>query len=290
MVMAIHRSASAQWHRPDTLMPKRLKLVLGTGGVVYAGTLIGLSQMWYKDYEQTPFHFFNDNAQWAQIDKFGHAYTAYIFGKSGIRAMRWAGVKENTAIWVGGMYGFVFLTSIEILDGHYKAWGASVGDMAANATGAMFVIGQELAFGSQVMTMKFSYHPTEFPDYRPEVLGKDFREQVIKDYNGQTYWFSFNMKAMTGSQKIPKWFNVAFGYGATGLLTGKDDPAYHSDDWPEFKRYRSLYFSLDLDLDRIKTRSKFLNSTLFFLNMIKIPMPTIEWNPEQSFVFHPIYF
>ena len=38
--------------------------------------------------------------------------------------MKWSGVPEK-AIWYGGAYGAVFLTTIEILDGYSAEWGAS---------------------------------------------------------------------------------------------------------------------------------------------------------------------
>src|ERR1700757_2226381 len=42
-----------------------------------SGSLVALSQVWYKDYPRTSFHFFNDNGEWLQMDKCGHATTAY---------------------------------------------------------------------------------------------------------------------------------------------------------------------------------------------------------------------
>ena len=44
----------------------------------YGITLALLNQTWYSQYERVPFHFFDDNAGWLQIDKVGHAWTAYI--------------------------------------------------------------------------------------------------------------------------------------------------------------------------------------------------------------------
>lgn len=267
--------------------PTRLKLVLGGGAALYAGTLIGLHNIWYKDYERTDFHWFDDNGGWMQVDKFGHAYTAYIFGKAGIRALEWTGIDRKKAIWIGGSYGFIFLTSVEILDGHYAVWGASAGDMLANASGAALVIGQELAFKSQVLTMKFSYNPTPLAQYRPNVLGSGDIERVIKDYNGQTYWFSLNYRSVfKGHDFIPKWLNIAGGYGAYGMLGGETNPS----DLPEIERYRKYLFSLDVDFDRIKTKSKFVNSVFFFLNLIKVPFPTLEVNSKGELVFHPVYF
>ena len=43
-----------------------------------------------------------------------------------------------------------------------------------------------------------------------------------------------------------------------------------------FNRYRQGYFSLDVDLTRIKTKSKVLRSVFACLNIIKIPFPNLE--------------
>jgi len=55
-------------------------------------------------------------------------------------------------------------------------------------------------------------------------------------------------------------------------------------------RYRSYYLALDLDLDKIKTRSKFLKTTFFVLNFIKFPLPTVEFNSLGETKFYPFFF
>ena len=64
--------------------PKRLALVLGTETTIYGGLMVGLNSLWYKDFPKSDFHFFNDNNEWLQMDKVGHATTAYYVGKFGI--------------------------------------------------------------------------------------------------------------------------------------------------------------------------------------------------------------
>jgi hypothetical protein len=43
------------------------------------------------------------------------------------------------------------------------------------------------------ITPKFSFHTTQYAQYRPNVLGSSLAEQILKDYNGQTYWLSVNL-------------------------------------------------------------------------------------------------
>ena len=42
---------------------------------------------------------------------------------------------------------------------------------------------------NNVLHPKFSFHQTKFASQRPETLGASLNEQILKDYNGQTYWF-----------------------------------------------------------------------------------------------------
>lgn len=273
--------------------PVRLGIVAGGAGLFYAGTLTGLAAVWYQDKDYVGFHLTNDNDGWMQIDKFGHAYTTYLMGRMGIAAMKWTGVSRKKAIWWGGSYGFIFMTSIEIIDGHYAEWGFSPTDMLANAAGSILLIGQELAFDKQILTYKFSYHHTEYAQYKPGTLGEGDLERVIADYNGQTFWLSLNLKdVMPRNKYLPNWLSIAGGYGANGMLGATQNPQYGAGgvEIPHFERYRSYYLSLDIDFDKIKTRSKFLKSTFFFLNMLKFPLPTVEFTSQGNTHFHPFYF
>ena len=296
IIFCITKSNSGQ-NYSDTLQkpfsPVKFGVVAGGGGLFYGGTLASLYTVWYQDKSPSPFHFTNDNAGWMQIDKYGHAYTSYLFGKLGMNALKWAGVDRKKAIWYGGSYGFLFLTSIEILDGHYWEWGASPMDMVANASGSILLIAQELVFNKQILTYKFSYHHTELAEYKPGILGQNHLERVVADYNGQTFWLSLNLKSVfTHQKRLPSWLNIAGGYSAYGMLSGETNPLYAYDGTrlPHIDRYRRYYLTLDIDFDKIKTRSKFLRSTFFFLNLIKFPLPTVEFNTLGETKFHPFFF
>ncbi len=271
----------------------RFALAAGTGTAFYAGTLASLYTVWYQDNNWVGFHFTNDNADWKQIDKYGHAYTCYTFGKLGMQSLRWAGVKDKKAIIYGGSFGFLFMTSVEVLDGHYKEWGFSTMDMVSNASGALLLIGQELAFKKQVVTFKFSYHHTELAELRPAVLGEGFLDRVVQDYNGQTFWASTNLKSIfSNSEWLPSWLNVAPGYSAYGMLSSQERVFYDQDfnRLPGNHHQRQYFLSLDVDFEKINTNSKFLKSVFFFLNMIKVPLPTFELNSDGQAKFHAIYF
>ncbi|MCB2221907.1 MAG: YfiM family protein [Bacteroidetes bacterium] len=277
---------------PDSLNKKRLRYVVGGQAAIYATSLTLLYQAWYKDYPQSNFHWFNDNNEWLQMDKIGHATTSAYFGKFGYEMYRWAGVERKKAIWIGGSTGFILLTVIEILDGFSAQWGASAGDFIANATGTGLFIGQQLAWNEQRLYLKWSYHQTQYAQYNPEKLGTSFMESMLKDYNGQTYWLSGNIKSFLPKQsKFPYWLNVSFGYSGEGMLGAIHNPTEVNDEQiPEFTRYRQYFLSLDVDLARIKTKSHFLKFIFNGLNFIKIPFPAIEFNNQDGVKFHALYF
>ena len=161
--------------------------------------------------------------------------------------------------------------------------------MIANASGTILFIGQELIWKEQRITPKFSFHQTKYASLRPNVLGSSFSEQIMKDYNGQTYWLSVNIKSFCKNSKIPKWLNLAVGYGADGMITG-NETQLNTFLLPQQTRIRQFYLSFDVDLTKISTKSHILKTFFSIFNTIKIPAPTIEINSSGKFKFHSLYF
>ena len=279
--------------RDNAKVRRNVRIVLGTEAGLYAVSMTGLYFAWYADYPQSKFHFFNDNAEWLLMDKAGHLASSYRIGHFGYSALRLAGCEENKAIWYGGTLGLAFMTTVEVFDGLSEGWGFSWGDMAANALGSGLFIGQQFLWHEQRIVVKYSFHTTEFPKYRPDLLGEDFIQQTIKDYNGITIWASCNFKSMFLKQesKFPAWLNFAFGYGATGMTGGFENSLeYKGEPIPYFERKQQFFFSLDIDFTRIPTNNKFLKHTFRVLNIFKLPFPTIEYNTGGDWVWHWIYF
>ena len=273
----------------DSLNKKRQNTVIVSEAVLTSGALVALDQLWYANFPKSNFHFINDNSDWLQMDKLGHVYSSYQIGRFGAEMLHWSGASKKNQLVYGAGLGFVFLTTVEVMDGYSSEWGASPGDVIANAFGTSLFVSQELIWKEQRIIPKFSFHTTQYADYRPEVLGSNFTEQILKDYNGQTYWLSVNLHSFSKGSKIPKWLNLAFGYGAEGMITGmKDNNAPILT--PKTERGRQFYLSLDVDLTKIETKSHFFKTIFSFLNTIKIPTPTIEYSAHEGFKFHPLYF
>ena len=110
--------------------------------------------------------------------------------KNGVSVCRlaWSGVSKKNQLICGATFGFAFLSAVEVMDGYSSNWGASLGDVGANAAGTALLVSQELLWKEQRITPKFSFHTTPYASARPNVLGSSISEQILKDYNGQTYW------------------------------------------------------------------------------------------------------
>lgn len=256
--------------------------------VALGTTLVGLNQIWYKDYPQTNFHFINDNKQWLQLDKIGHVYSSYHLGRVGAELLSWSGASKKEQLVYGATLGFGFLTVVETFDGFSQEWGASSGDIIANATGTALYVSQELLWKEQRIIPKFSFHQTKFASQRPEALGVALNEQILKDYNGQTYWLSFNIHSFTKDSFFPKWLNLAFGYGGEGMLYGNNTEAIQNSVLQN--PYRQFYLSFDVDLTKIQTKSHFLKTLFSVFNTIKVPAPTLQYDDFNGVKAHFIYF
>ncbi|WP_394330609.1 DUF2279 domain-containing protein [Flavobacterium suncheonense] len=273
----------------DTVNLPRKNTVYVTEATLLGGTLIGLNQIWYKDYPKSSFHFKNDNDDWQQMDKIGHLYSTYHIGRLGAETLAWSGANKKQQLVYGATLGFAFLTTVEVFDGFSEEWGASWGDVIANAAGTGLYVSQELLWKEQRIVPKFSFHRTRYAKLRPETLGKGFNEELLKDYNGQTYWLSANLYAFTKAEFIPKWLNLAFGYGAEGMISGNEATIPEEFAF-ENHRTRQFYLSFDVDLTKIETQSHTLKTLFTLFNTVKIPAPALEINQFARTKMHFIYF
>ncbi|OZI06983.1 DUF2279 domain-containing protein [Siphonobacter sp. BAB-5385] len=272
----------------------RLNGLLIGQGAVFAGTIYGLSKAWYKKPLKN-FHTFNDNKEWLQLDKAGHAYTAYQIARMGMAAYQWAGMNNQQAALYGATSGVTFMLPIEILDGFSPEYGFSIGDVVANLTGPAILVTQQLAWGEVRVTPKWSFHPTRLARERPELLGRSWSESWLKDYNGQTYWLSMNPASFQAPDertvRWPKLLNIAVGYGIDNMIAADYEKSIALGRRP----VRQFFISPDLDLTRIPTHSDLLKSLLFLANCLKIPAPAIEFRmskvpPKFKVKVHPVYF
>ncbi|HRO47091.1 DUF2279 domain-containing protein [Agriterribacter sp.] len=284
--------AHAQHFLPpsDTYRPDRLKKVVITEVAVSTAVSVGLYYLWYKKFPRSRFHLFNDNREWLQMDKAGHAVTAYNIGVLQYDMMRWCGVKKNDAIIIGSATALGGLTVIEILDGFSTHWGFSKGDMLANLVGTAIFASQQRWWNEQRVTMKFSAHFSPYAQYHRGELGKSWASRILKDYNGQSYWLSFNVKSfLPASSAFPNWPSVALGYGADGMIGGHSNPdTVKGNLVPQFERTRRFMLSPDADLFRVRSIAP-VDAATYLLKPFKFPAPTLEINSKGKFRFYGLY-
>jgi hypothetical protein len=275
-------SSQAFAQRQDSVNRKRLTTVVVSSAVIVPATYAGLYQVWYKNSPRQSFSFFNDNAEWKQLDKAGHFFSSFYFSYGSSQVLKWANVNPAKADLAGALAGFLILAPIEIFDGYSAEYGASSGDLIADAAGPLFFLGQKKLWNEIRIVPKYSFHRTGFAKLRPNLLGDTFVSESIKDYNGQTQWLSVDMDKFL---RFPKWLNLAAGYGAEGMVYAHDaENSLHG-----YSSYRQYYLSVDFDLTAIKTRSKFLKTVLFLANTIKLPAPAIEFS-KKGMEFRAFYF
>ena len=137
------------------------------------------------------FQFFNDGAQWKQVDKAGHFYSAFHLSQIMTTALQQAAVEPRQRQYYGSLAGWLLLVPIEVFDGFSEAYGFSWQDLAANAPGVSLFVGavrvvgrsaytSQILFSSHGLGSRAAQHPGQHPGPK----------NVLKDYNGQTYWLS----------------------------------------------------------------------------------------------------
>lgn len=285
-IFLIH-TLQAQKVADSALYAKRSRVLLYTSSSIYVGGMFVLGQAWYKDNLSRKFVFFNDNAQWKQMDKVGHFYSSFHLAKAGAQASVWCGKDAERSYLLGSSLSTLAMLPIEVFDGFSADYGASWGDLVANSAGAFLVYGQYKLWKEIRITPKLSFHPTSYAPLRPNTLGSNLPEEILKDYNGHTLWLSVDTDKFFKSKHVPKWLNLAVGYGAEGMLYGRDSENLALTG---SKPYRQYYLTVDFDFSHVRSKKAWVNSLLFIVNSIHIPAPAMEFNQRKGVIFHPLYF
>lgn len=263
--------------------------------VATIGTHYVLYQTWYSKEPQTKFHWINDNKSWLQMDKVGHVYGAYFSATAASAAFRHVGYSKHKSALLGVGFSLAFQMPIEYFDGRCKTWGASKGDMIANATGTLAAGLQNWFWGNARIPIRISFHGTPYSSKRPALLGKSIPERMLKDYNGQTYWIDFNPERIRIRPKFwPRWLGVNIGYGVEGLLGGDDNSWIGNDgknvDFSNISRYRQFYAGPSISFGYLKNHPKrAVRIIAYITDKIRFPMPTIEYSGNRQWKFHPMY-
>lgn len=263
---------------------KMLRGIFAAQSVLYLGTLYGLSKSWYKT-SLSNFTIQDDTHEWLQLDKMGHLYTSYQIARYTAALYSKTGISKKQMLIYGGISGIIFQTPIEILDGFSPDYGFSPGDMVANIAGSAIFVTQ-MAFWDEIRIQpKFSTHLTSYAAIRPGLLGATVQERLLKDYNGQTYWFSGSPATFSKGGKWPAWLCLSVGYGIDNMVAAEVFKSIEMGRRP----VRQFYLSVDIDLTKIKTKNKVVRTIAFIANSIKVPAPAVVFS-KNGVQFKPLYF
>lgn len=297
----------------DTFHQKRFTTAAIFSGVTYSAFSYGLYNAWYKQYDQTSFHFFNDWNEWNNMDKMGHFYTAYFQGVLCYKGASWTGLNKKKSILTGVLLGSLFQSTIEVMDGFSDKWGFSVPDITYNTLGAGTFALEQWLWDEQRITFKVSSYSrpysneiiysntgketTTLENRANDLFGSSFAERFLKDYNAQTLWASINIHSfLSEDHPFPKYLNIALGTGSENMFGG------YENKWPGdfsstfmlddnlFPRYRQFFLGVDIDLTKLPIDNYYWKSLLSILNIFKIPGPAIEVNTLGQVKFHIIHF
>jgi uncharacterized protein YfiM (DUF2279 family) len=273
----------------DSLSEKRV--IIASSGIIgaWAGSTIALQSVWYSDYPKVPFHTFNDSKNWLQMDKMGHLFSANKLSSACYAAFHWSGLNQKKSALLGAISGMGYLTTLELLDARNEQWGFSWSDMGANFLGTSIFVLDRLISKENAIQLKFSFSRTPYAAVRPHVLGKNYQEQLLKDYNGQTYWISFQPQQWMNLSRIPKWVSLSFGYSVNEKLVGDAPNYFDATTNIYYSSYREFIFSLDINLDQLPIRSPLLKTLIKPFNSIKFPFPSLILSQNQLH-FKALYF
>jgi hypothetical protein len=270
----------------DTTCACRTKVPL-TSAALGLTSYYFLNDMWYSQYPQTAFHFFNDGDEWLQMDKVGHAFSSYQIGNQLYPSFLRTGYSEKESARYAALTGWSYMMGIEILDGFSQQWGFSPYDILANTTGSFLYWIQQEKWGEQKINLKFSYYPTRFSNVNPSQLGENFQQRILKDYNGQAYWLSFNSTILFNKNNTFRdAINFNIGYSITEMTRAKTNNNLVNNFHPT----REFLFSFDADLNRVKWKRKGMKKVARILSVVKIPLPTIGIRGDGKIKFHSFYF
>ena len=255
-------------------------------------SLVGINEVWYKNYARSDFHFFDDLKEWNGMDKIGHACTSYQLNKISHSLFEKNNIKKP--LLKSSVYTFGYMLGVELLDGYSTEWGFSIYDVIGNGLGTILYTLQERKFKNQPFEIKFSSHKSTYASCRPSLLGENRLQQILKDYNGQTYWLTFNYNELWNKRiKLFDYIDFAFGYSIDGFTGGHNNPEISScncliSNCNNLKRTSQFIFSVDLNTSKIKNKHPILGKFLLPFDIVKIPFPAFILNNSKNFKL--IYF
>lgn len=255
---------------------------ISAAGLFTVGSYVVLNKVWYNDFERVSFHFFDDSREWNGMDKAGHLTTAFNISERSSEFFKKSGWCKKSP-YLGASFGFLYTSTLEILDAYSRDWGFSAYDLGSNFIGAGIFLLQEKKLNHQLVRFKWSYSDSGLAKFSTDLLGSNTYESLLKDYNAQTYWASVGLMRLNSRQE--RWICASVGYSIDGFIRAR------KNDIPSTLDPRSQYYiSLDIDWNKIPIRNRHLKNVLKVFNFVKIPFPALQWDKKYGVTFRPLYF
>ncbi|MDZ7334769.1 MAG: YfiM family protein [candidate division KSB1 bacterium] len=236
-------------------------------------------QAWWQN-ERTRFHFYQGwrrtygyldfgwhDTLYGHMDKLGHYFSAQLLSEQLYFISRWIGFNDATSRWIGPILSSLLMLEIEIYDGFFKDWGFSLADFTANELGAFSPILRERLPWLSIVQLKFSYHPSHFPNQEPT---------FIKDYPGMTFWLAIRVHDLLPAQMksyYPAWLCWSLGYSVSKPARGDIE----------------LFLAPDINWQYLPWgKSPTMRYIKRILNHFHFPGFALKFRPNQK--FYPFYF
>jgi hypothetical protein len=190
-------------------------------------------------------------------------------------------MSKSNSLWLAGGVSWGYLLGVEVLDGFNEEWGFSMSDLAANTVGTGLFVAQQQLWDEQRIHLKFGYKPSPFANLRPNTLGGNWSERLLKDYNAQSYWLAVAPTRFTVQDRF-RWLQLAIGYSAHEKLFGIENSAEINGIQYVAKREWAIGF--DIDWSQLPVKKPWLKKSLRVLNAVKVPLPGVFWRGGVCYV------
>jgi hypothetical protein len=265
------RAQSEQVSTRDSSTPGSIAVAsMMPAGMISATIALNYFAFW-RYANQVPWHWSNDPPYAMHIDKFAH-FDLSAAGSEGVAwAYKSAGVKPETAVWLGAGFTFLDGVLVEMNDAQH-GWSAEYGFSPGDATGDLI--------GSALPVLRY-YYPffnrlsTKISLWPSDALKQGAYKTIADDYESQFFWLSWDVHDVT---PLPSWMNIALGFSAESLLTADFLPSRKGTT-----PYTDVYISPDINLGGIPIEGEFWRVFTSIMSYVRIPLPALQFYPRFKF-------
>lgn len=255
-------------------------LTAATYGAAYG---LVFAKGWW-DEEGSHFHFENDFEYAKNLDKAGHFMAGYLVAEVFYQGYYLSGLTEFQSYAAAAISAMATHVAIDVKDGYSPEWGFSIFDVLSGTLGGLYPMAKRYIPAFNYIDIKWSYWINSRAYYRDSDTGV-----FTDDYCNETFWLSFKIHRMlpaAARKYYPAWLALAAGWSIDEGVFQKDENGKRK------KGHHEFYIALDYDMEGIfKPHERWARNLVRFINVIKLPAPTIQVYPDvKFFLLYPIKF